>query len=126
MAVSLLYLSLGCVCTILIFLAVCMLFYHALKLPQLPNYKINAFISKAKAGPIAHRGGKPENTLAAISKSCQLGAPGIEVDLAFTKDGEPVLLHDPRVDRTSNGSGRVERFTLKQLKELDFGVKSGG
>ena len=126
MAISFLYLSLAGLCLALLLAAVCTVLFHVLRLPQLPSYKLNTFISRAKAGPIAHRGGRPENTLAAITKSSQLGAPGIEVDLAFTKDGEPVLLHDPKVDRTSNGSGRVERLTLKELKALDFGVKTGG
>ena len=126
MAVSLLYLSLAVMCAAVLLIASCFVLFHLFKLPPLPRYKLTHFIARAKAGPIAHRGGKPENTLAAITKSSQLGAPGIEVDLAFTKDGEAVLLHDAKVDRTSNGSGRVEKFTLKELKELDFGVKTGG
>ncbi len=126
MAVSLLYLSLGGVGMAGLLVAACVVLFHVLKLPQLPGYKLNSFIARAKAGPIAHKGGRPENTLAGINKSSQLGAPGIEVDLAFTKDGEAVLLHDARVDRTSNGSGRVDKFTLEELKKLDFGVKTGG
>lgn len=106
----------------ILFMALC----YKLKYSQLPKYRVDSIITRARAGPLAHRGGRPENTLAAITKSHQLGASGVEVDLAFTKDGEPVLLHDGRIDRTSNGSGRVRDKTLKELKELDFGIKTGG
>lgn len=124
---SLLYvLLLGSVNAVLLALVACVVLYYKLKLPQLAKYKVDAFIVRARTGPLAHRGGRPENTLPAITKSSQLGASGIEVDLAFTKDGEPVILHDSRVDRTSNGSGRVQSMTLKELKELDFGIKTGG
>lgn len=126
MSVLLLYLLLACLCVVALLATMCSLLYHKLKLSQLPKYKVDAFIARALVGPLAHRGGRPENTLAAMIKSSQLGASGIEVDLAFTKDGEPVLLHDSRIDRTSNGSGRVQSFTLKELKELDFGIKTGG
>lgn len=114
----------------LFFLAVCLcgvaVLFFMMKLPRLPQEKVNTFIEIANKGPLAHRGGKPENTLAAITKSSKQGASGVEVDLSFSKDGEPVLLHDSRVDRTSNGSGRVNNLTLKQLKKLDFGMKTGG
>ena len=65
-----------------------------------------------------HRGGIPENTLDAIRESEQNGAVAIEVDLAFTKDGHPVLLHDSTVDRTSNGSGAgyVVMLMLKYIR----------
>ena len=114
------------VCACLLLVAVCTVLYNMLKLPKIPKYKTDAFIARAMAGPLAHRGGKPENTLVAIRRSKRSGAVGVEVDLAFTKDGKPVLLHDERIDRTSNGSGRVWNLTLQELKKLDFGVKSGG
>src|SRR5690606_21477421 len=41
-------------------------------------------------------------------------------------DGVPVLMHDATVDRTTNGSGTVESFTLAQLKELEAGMDAGG
>jgi glycerophosphoryl diester phosphodiesterase len=50
---------------------------------------------------------------------------GIEVDLAFTKDGAAVLLHDDAIDRTSNGVGQVQDKTLQELRALSFG-ESGG
>ncbi|KAM6957351.1 glycerophosphodiester phosphodiesterase 1-like [Aplochiton taeniatus] len=71
---------------------------------------------------IAHRGGghdAPENTLAAIREASRNGATGVELDLGFTADGVPVLMHDETVDRTTNGSGPVSRLALSQLRKLD-------
>ena len=92
-----------------------------------PRRRVEEFLQKAKVsgGVFAHRGGRPENTLAAIRKSHGQGAAGVEVDLAFSKDG-PVLIHDSTVDRTSNGRGQVSEMTLADLKALDFGTKTGG
>jgi len=73
---------------------------------------------------IAHRGASayaPENTLSAFKKAVQMGADGIELDVQLSKDGHVVVIHDTRVNRTSNGNGRVRSLTLKQLKSLDFG-----
>ena len=71
------------------------------------------------------RGGIPENTLAAIRLSKQDGAVAVEVDLAFTKDNHPVLLHDTTVDRTSNGTGDIDSLTFEEVRKLDFGVGAG-
>ncbi|KAM4598051.1 glycerophosphodiester phosphodiesterase 1-like [Polymixia lowei] len=71
---------------------------------------------------VAHRAGShdaPENTLAAIREASRNGATGVELDLSFTADGVPVLMHDETVDRTTNGSGPVGRLQLAQLKRLD-------
>ncbi|MCE4955494.1 MAG: glycerophosphodiester phosphodiesterase [Staphylococcus haemolyticus] len=74
---------------------------------------------------IAHRGASgyaPEHTFAAYDKSHnELGASYIEIDLQRTKDGHLVAMHDETVDRTTNGSGRVEDYTLAELKKLDAG-----
>lgn len=73
---------------------------------------------------IAHRGTsstQPENTLAAFSKAVNLGAEMIELDVHLCKTGELVVIHDARVDRTTNGHGFVSHKTLSQLKELDAG-----
>ncbi|AEV68697.1 glycerophosphodiester phosphodiesterase [Acetivibrio clariflavus] len=73
---------------------------------------------------IAHRGASayaPENTLSAIKKAVQMGADGIEIDVQLSKDGHVVVIHDTTVNRTSNGSGKVNSMTLEQLKTLDFG-----
>jgi glycerophosphoryl diester phosphodiesterase len=81
---------------------------------------------------IAHRGARslaPENTLAAALKALQCGADLWECDIALTADGEPVLLHDDNLRRTSNASfvypnrkpWKLNAFTLDELKKLDFG-----
>jgi len=70
----------------------------------------------------AHRGCSqryPENTLLAFEKAAELkGLTGIELDIQLTKDGELVVLHDERVDRTTEGIGYVRDFTLNELKKL--------
>ncbi|WP_169581471.1 MULTISPECIES: glycerophosphodiester phosphodiesterase family protein [Microbacterium] len=72
----------------------------------------------------SHRGGAasaPENTLPAVSAALAGGFDYVEVDVALTADGHPVLMHDPKVDRTTNGSGRLAELTLAQVRTLDAG-----
>ena len=99
--------------------------FHVFRLPKSPKDRARAFVEKTRSAPVAHRGGTPENTLRALSHSKAKGASGVEVDLVFTKDGHPVLLHDKSVDRTSDGTGLVEELTLEELRQFDFGVKFG-
>lgn len=76
----------------------------------------------------AHRGFNtiaPENSLPAFGAAVAMGAEEIEFDLWFTKDGEVVSIHDPVLDRVSNGTGNVWDHTLAELKVLDFGSKYG-
>ena len=82
---------------------------------------------------IAHRGGSaraPENTLEAMRLAVADGADGVEFDVRLSADGEVVVIHDPTVDRTTDGTGKVERMTLAELRSLDagfrFGVRSPG
>ncbi|MFN2746872.1 glycerophosphodiester phosphodiesterase [Bacillus sp. z60-18] len=73
---------------------------------------------------IAHRGASgyaPENTFAAFEKACELGADFIELDVQLTKDGRLAVIHDDRVDRTTNGAGFVRQFTMSELEKLDAG-----
>ncbi|BCJ53336.1 glycerophosphoryl diester phosphodiesterase [Actinoplanes sp. NBRC 14428] len=72
----------------------------------------------------AHRGGAdalPEHTLAAYLRALHEGADGVECDVRLTRDGHLVCVHDRRLDRTSNGRGRVSTKTLAELDALDFG-----
>jgi glycerophosphoryl diester phosphodiesterase len=72
----------------------------------------------------AHRGAsavEPEHTLAAYLRALEDGADGLECDVRLTRDGHLVCLHDRRLERTSNGRGRVSRSTLAELSQLDFG-----
>lgn len=73
---------------------------------------------------IAHRGASaiaPENTMAAFREALNMHAGGIELDVQLSRDGHPVIIHDEKINRTSNGKGYVKDFTLEQLKQLDFG-----
>jgi glycerophosphoryl diester phosphodiesterase len=72
----------------------------------------------------AHRGSSaalPEHTLGAYLRALDEGADGLECDVRLTRDGHLVCVHDRRLDRTSNGRGRVSARTLAELTELDFG-----
>ena len=72
----------------------------------------------------AHRGGallRPENTLLAFEHGLSFGADALELDIQQTRDGELVVIHDPTVDRTTNGNGAVASFTLDELRHFDAG-----
>jgi len=72
----------------------------------------------------AHRGSSvahPEHTLEAYLLAIEEGADGLECDVRLTRDGHLVCVHDPRLDRTSDGRGRVSGHTLAELDRLDFG-----
>lgn len=76
----------------------------------------------------AHRGASaalPEHTLDAYLLALAQGADGLECDVRMTRDGHLVCLHDGRLERTSNGRGRVSDHTLDQLETLDFGSWRG-
>ncbi|MBI4459367.1 MAG: glycerophosphodiester phosphodiesterase [Acidobacteria bacterium] len=73
---------------------------------------------------IGHRGAAghaPENTVLSIRKAIALGADMVELDVRGTRDGRCVLLHDERVDRTTNGRGAVAEMTLEEVRRLDAG-----
>lgn len=79
---------------------------------------------------IAHRGahrGIPENTLPAYEKAIELGADFVEIDLRTTKDGEFVSIHNDTVDAyvTDGTRARVRDLTLRELKSLDIGIRTG-
>ena len=70
---------------------------------------------------IVHRGfahTAPENTLAAVRAALELPVDAIEIDVYLSADGVPVVMHDPTVDRTTDGHGPVCSLTLAQLNEL--------
>ncbi|MBA4601198.1 glycerophosphodiester phosphodiesterase [Thermoactinomyces mirandus] len=72
----------------------------------------------------AHRGFSgiaPENTMAAFEKALEAQADGIELDVHLSRDGELIVMHDEKVDRTTNGSGWIKDLTLAELKQLDNG-----
>ncbi|NES04493.1 MAG: DUF839 domain-containing protein [Okeania sp. SIO2F4] len=83
---------------------------------------------------VAHRGGYyengvttlPENSLATIEQAIDAGIEMVELDVWKTVDGEYVIIHDQTVDRTTNGSGRVDELTLDELKELNLIIEDTG
>lgn len=73
---------------------------------------------------IGHRGAAglaPENTLAGFVRAVQLGVDGVELDVRMA-GSEIVVLHDERVDRTTNGTGKVSEMSFAELRRLDAGA----
>ncbi len=73
---------------------------------------------------VAHRGSsseEPEHTLKAYERAIEVGADALECDVRLTADGHLVCVHDRRVNRTSNGQGRVSTLELATLEKLDWG-----
>ncbi len=79
---------------------------------------MNTFINYAHRGASAYA---PENTMSAFKKAFKIGANGIELDLQKTKDNKVVIFHDERIDKKSNGKGKISDYTYIELLKLDFG-----
>jgi glycerophosphoryl diester phosphodiesterase len=77
----------------------------------------------------AHRGGAgpdfPENCLATFEHTLRHAWSMLEIDLRYTKDGHLVLHHDPTLNRTTNGTGRVADHTLQELQQLRLKDRNG-
>jgi glycerophosphoryl diester phosphodiesterase len=73
---------------------------------------------------IGHRGAcgyAPENTLVSFKKAASLGAQWVEFDVKLSHDGELVVFHDDVLDRTTNGTGLLEKYSYQELAQLDAG-----
>lgn len=71
---------------------------------------------------IGHRGARfeaPENTLEGFRHAIALGLTSVEFDVHTTADGELVVIHDATVDRTTDGTGTVNKLTLAEIRALD-------
>jgi glycerophosphoryl diester phosphodiesterase len=80
--------------------------------------------ARARIQVLAHRGASayaPENTLAAFRLAIEQRADWLELDVQQTKDGQLVVFHDLRMERTTNGSGALRDLTLEQVRQLDAG-----
>jgi glycerophosphoryl diester phosphodiesterase len=78
---------------------------------------------------VGHRGAAgvaPENTPAAFQRGIASGADAVELDVHLSKDDELVVIHDPRLDRTTNGSGLVRETTLAEIRRLNAAAKFTG
>ena len=78
---------------------------------------------------VAHRGAsveQPENTLAAFEAAIDAGADAVEFDVRLTRDGQPVVMHDPEVSRTTDGHGLLSELTLDEVRRLRISLPGGG
>ena len=74
---------------------------------------------------IAHRGFSskaPENTFASFDMAIENGFNIIELDVQLTKDKVPIIIHDYKIDRTTNGKGLVKELNYSDVKRLDAGI----
>lgn len=77
----------------------------------------------------AHRGASayaPENTMEAFKLAVEMKADGIETDVHLTKDGVLVLMHDEKVNRTTDGKGYIKDFTYEELSKLNANYHKEG
>jgi glycerophosphoryl diester phosphodiesterase len=80
---------------------------------------VNPLLDPAARPVIAHRGASaeaPENTLAAFELALRQGADALELDIRLSRDGIPIVLHDPTVDRTTRLRGAAAAFTASELR----------
>jgi glycerophosphoryl diester phosphodiesterase len=88
-----------------------------------------AFSASSIGGPplvFGHRGGSrlaPENTLAAFDRAVAEGVDGLEMDVRLSRDGEVVVCHDPRLDRTCDVTGAVAELMASELAQVDAGYR---
>ncbi|MCA9042175.1 MAG: sulfatase-like hydrolase/transferase [Planctomycetaceae bacterium] len=90
---------------------------------QKNEFELSAVLKPSHPKIVAHRGltkQAPENTLTNFQACLERGM-GFEFDVQQTKDGELVCIHDGDLDRTTNGSGKANLLTLKELRQLDAG-----
>ncbi|TRY97844.1 hypothetical protein DNTS_014974 [Danionella cerebrum] len=102
------------------------LFLAVFRFPQVPSDRARQLLRPGSRAAVAHRGGghdAPENTIAAIRTASENGATGVELDLEFTADGVPILMHDETVDRTTNGSGPLKKMLFSEVRKLDAAAK---
>jgi glycerophosphoryl diester phosphodiesterase len=88
----------------------------------------NRWRQRGRPQVMAHRGQSteyPENTLEAYRRAAALGITLIECDVNITRDGVLVMMHDPTLDRTTNGHGPVGDATWDELQRLDARGKFG-
>ena len=85
-----------------------------------------AFFDGPRPRLFGHRGAaavEPENTLRSFSRAISDGADYLELDVHATADAQVVVIHDPTVDRTTDGKGAVKEWTLSALRRLDAGYR---
>ncbi len=96
--------------------------FHITALPSSPDP------SNFSQLTIAHRGDAlsfPENSLSAIRGAKKINADAVEIDVMMTSDGVLVGMHDPTLDRTTNGSGLIAEHTFEELSKFHLNGASG-
>ena len=68
----------------------------------------------------------PENSLPAIARCIEAGIDIVEIDVQKTKDGQLILMHDSKVDRTTDGTGAIADLTLAEIRKLHLRLGVGG
>src|SRR3954452_22598120 len=97
---------------LIVFTWISLLVFIGYTLHPVPQMEMQGMIS------VAHRGASgfaPENMQSAFQIALSMGADILECDIHLTKDGELVIMHDDKVDRTTNGIGYIRDFTLEEL-----------
>jgi glycerophosphoryl diester phosphodiesterase len=105
--------------SVIVLVAAVYLFAPVHPMPDHPYFDANPVV-------IAHRGGNglwPENTIYAFRHAAEMGVDVLEMDVRATADGALVVIHNDRVDRTTDGRGRVEDLHLEELESLDAGYR---
>jgi glycerophosphoryl diester phosphodiesterase len=106
---------------VIIFIFISYILLNVVPVEQRPTH---SFFQSDRPLVIAHQGGEllaPSNTLTAFQQAVDLGVDVLEFDIHITKDGQLVTIHDPTVDRTTNGTGNVHDLTLDEIQKLDAG-----
>lgn len=83
----------------------------------------NLIIMVSKTLIFGHRGYPhkfPENSLKGFAYAIAHGIDGLEFDVHLTKDNVPVIMHDEKIDRTTNGSGEIRSYTFKELRQFQL------
>ncbi len=84
------------------------------------------FFDGPKPRLFAHRGDSgeaPENTMAAFQRAVDAGVEYIELDVHASEDGQVMVIHDSTIERTTNGLGAVNDYSLAALQQLDAGYR---
>jgi glycerophosphoryl diester phosphodiesterase len=93
-----------------------------------PAHPYLAALPQGGVTVLAHQGGDwlwPGNTMLALREAHALGVHVLEVDVHLSADGAVVVIHDDTVDRTTDGSGRIDALTLAELRALDAAYRWG-
>jgi glycerophosphoryl diester phosphodiesterase len=99
----------------------CHLISNKFDSPMSDMQSIDDVIARTGGFPVlgVHRGGMVENTMYGFEDAVKHGARILELDLRMTKDDELILMHDSTVDRTTDGQGAINQYTLDEILQLD-------